>query len=71
MPNVISSLILGTTVVATIAVGVASASFINAGQVAAPRGDRLPVAVASADDKYVTIETRHDGVSVLNKILVN
>jgi hypothetical protein len=73
MRPVISSLILAITAAATIAVGVASASFINTSQMgASPKGDRLPVAVASASDSYVTVETRpHDGVSVLNKIQVN
>ena len=36
---------------------------------AAPKADRLPV-VANADS-YVTIETRHDGVSILKRIPVN
>ena len=73
MPPVITSLILATTVVATLAVGVASASFINSVNTgAAPKADRLPVAVAGNDATYITLETRpDDGVSVLNKIQVN
>jgi len=73
MRPVISSLILAVTAAATLAVGVASANFIsNSTLGAAPKGDRLPVSVASTDSSYVTVETRpHDGVSVLNKIQVN
>jgi hypothetical protein len=74
MRPVISSLILAVTAVATIAVGVASANFIGTSSLgAAPKGDRLPVAVADASGaSYVTVETRPDhGVSVLNKIQIN
>ena len=73
MRPVISSLILAITAAATLAVGVASANFISTSiSAAAPKGDRLPFAVASADSRYVTVETRpHDGVSVLNKIQLN
>jgi hypothetical protein len=73
MRPVLSSLILAVTAVATLAVGVASASFLSTSTPGvAPKGDRLPVAVADADGTYVTVETRpHDGVSVLNKIQVN
>ena len=73
MPPAITSLILATTVVATLAVGVASASFINSVNTgAAPKGDRLPVAVAESDSTYITLETRPDaGTSVLHKIQVN
>jgi hypothetical protein len=39
------------------------------GNAAAPRADRLPL-VANASD-YVTIETRHDGISVLTRLHVN
>ena len=71
MRPVISSLILAVTVVATIAVGVASANFLGASTLAAPKGDRLPV-VAETDGRYVTVETRPaSGVSVLNRIEVN
>lgn len=57
--------IIATALVATAAVGIASASMLATVQPAA-KADRLPV-VANADD-YVTIETRHDGVSVLQRI---
>jgi hypothetical protein len=69
MAPVISSAILGTIVVATIAVSVASASFINSHD-AAPKADRLPIALT--DNSYVTFETHHnDGVSVLTRVQVN
>jgi len=71
MPPVVTSLILATTVVATIAVGVASASFLNNSSLgAAPKSDRM--SVADADGTYITLETRPDaGTSVLHKIQVN
>ena len=73
MPPVVTSLILATTVVATIAVGVASASFLNNSSLgAAPKSDRLAVADAGSDGTYITLETRPDaGTSVLHKIQVN
>ena len=61
--------ILANGLAATVAVGFASASMFIGGNAAAPRADRLPL-VAIAND-YVTIETRHDGISVLTRIHVN
>ena len=69
MAPLISSAILATTVVATLAVGVAGASFLKATD-AAPKADRLPIVAANANS-YVTVETRNNGVSVLNRIQVN
>ena len=60
--------ILATVFAATVTVGLASAALLNAGG-ASPKADRLPV-VADATG-YVTIETRHDGVSVLKRVQVN
>jgi len=62
------ALILMTVIAATTAVGFASAAIITDQQPAA-KSDRLPV-VAQAGDAgaYVTIETRHDGVSVLKRV---
>lgn len=60
--------ILATVLVATAAVGIASATMVMNANEPAPKADRLPV-VANADG-YVTIETRADGVSILNKIQV-
>ena len=65
----IHSAILATTLAATAAVGLASASFIAAPSVAA-KADRLPL-VAAANASYLTIETRRDGISVLRRIPVN
>ena len=60
--------ILATVFAATAAIGIASAAlYINA-TAPAPKADRLPV-VADADS-YVTIEKRHDGLSVLERIQV-
>ena len=63
------STILATSIAATVAVGFASASMYVGRNDAAPKADRLPV-VADADG-YVTIETRHDGVSVLKRVQLN
>jgi hypothetical protein len=60
--------VLATAFAATVAVGIASASMLVPGDVA-QKADRLPV-VADASS-YVTIETRHDGVSVLKRIQIN
>ena len=71
MAPLISSAILATTVVATLAVGVASASFLNAHD-ATPKGDRLPIVATNNDNNYVTVETRPDnGVSILTRVQVN
>ena len=71
MAPLISSVILATAVVATLAVGVASASFLNTHD-AAPKADRLPMVATSNDNSYVTVETRPDsGVSVLTRVQVN
>lgn len=69
MVSTFHAAILATALVATAAVGFAGASLYVNGNLAAPKADRLPV-VANAGD-YVTVETRHDGVSVLNRIQVN
>lgn len=61
--------VLATVIAATAAVGIAAASIVAIDAEPAPKGDRLPV-VANADS-YVTIETRHDGLSVLNRVEVN
>ena len=60
--------IIATALVATVAVGIASASMLIAGNDAAERADRLPVVADAAG--YVTVETRGDGVSILNRIQV-
>lgn len=63
------SAILATVIAATAAVGIAAASIISTASAPAPKADRLPV-VAVADG-YVTIETRHDGISVLQRVELN
>lgn len=61
--------ILATVIAATAAVGLAAAAIINSNNGAAPKGDRLPIVADAAG--YVTIETRHDGVSVLERVEVS
>ena len=64
--------ILATSVAATLAVGIASAAIITDHQpVAAPKGDRLTIAATAPAGNFVTVETRHDGVSDLQRIPVN
>jgi hypothetical protein len=67
------STILATSLAATLAVGFASAAIVADHQPAvAPKGDRLSiVAMAAPASDYVTIETRHDGVSDLQRIPAN
>ena len=67
------STILATSLAATLAVGFASAALVADRQPAvAAKGDRLPiVATAAPATDYVTIETRHDGVSELQRIRTN
>ena len=59
-------IVVATVLAATIAVGMASASLLTGTNVAAAKADRLPV-IASPNG-YMTIETRHDGVSVLQRV---
>lgn len=62
--------ILATVIAATATVGIAAASIAtNIDNAPAPKADRLPV-IADAEG-YVTIETRHDGVSVLKRVELN
>jgi hypothetical protein len=64
------SVVLATTLVATAAVGVASASFFLGADQAAPKGDRLPIVADSS--RYVTVETRGDNnVSVLHRVQID
>jgi MFS superfamily sulfate permease-like transporter len=64
------SVVLATTLVATVAVGVASASFFIGAQQAAPKGDRLPI-VADAS-RYMTVETRDAAnLSVLHRVQID
>lgn len=65
--------ILATSLAATLAVGFASAAMVvDHGSAAAPKGDRLPMAAtATTGSGYITVETRHDGVSDLQRIRLN
>lgn len=64
------SAVLATTLAAIMAVGFASATIYVDGQnTTAAKSDLLPV-VADAGG-YITVETRQDGVSILNRIPVN
>jgi len=63
------SVIIATTLVATVAVGVASAALTLGANDAAPKADRLPVVADAAN--YVTVEQRSTGGSTLERIRVN
>jgi hypothetical protein len=63
------SAILATTFAATVAVGLASAHMLMDGNMASPKADRLHTVADNGE--YLTVETRQDGVSVLNRIQVN
>lgn len=61
--------VLATAFAATLAVGLASASMALQSN-AAPKGDRLPIA-ANSNGSYATVETRQNGVSVLQSFKVD
>ena len=61
--------VLATAFAGTLAVGLASAAMVISANSAAPKADRLPVLADSRG--YVTVETRGDGVSVLNRVQIN
>ena len=65
----IHSLILATSLVATVAVGIASASVFDGAMQkgVAPKGDRLPVATVATDVDYVTVETRQPGRQIVTE----
>jgi hypothetical protein len=64
------SAILATSLAAVVAVGLASAAiYTESREEVAQKADLLPV-VANAGG-YVTVETRQDGVSILNRIRIN
>ena len=63
------STILATSLAATVAVGLASASVLTSNDNnRAPKADRLPVAANIVATNSVTIETRENGVSVLRRV---
>ena len=61
------STILATSLAATVAVGLASAAIYNESPVTAAKTDRLPIA-ETPHSAYLTVETRQNGVSVLNRV---
>jgi len=65
--TLIHSAVLATSLVATAAIGLASAAIYTGANPTAVKADRLPV-VADASGNYYTIETRTDGVSVLSRV---
>lgn len=66
------STILATSLAAILGVGLASVAVVaDHQQAAAPKGDRLAIAATALPADYVTVETRHDGVSDLERIPVN
>ena len=68
MSLLLHSTIIATSLAATIAVGFASASiYIGAETEIAVKADRLPLAF-NADNAYLTVETRQDGVSVMTRV---
>ena len=60
--------VLATALVATVAVGLASAAMLS-NDATAPRGDRLATVVNT--DNYQTIETRSADGSVLARVLAD
>ena len=68
MHSLFHTTILATTLVATLAVGIASAAIlVNSNERAAAKADRLPVAASTS---YVTVETRGDKLSILARMPV-
>lgn len=69
MTLTLHSTILATSLAATLAVGFAGAAIVVDRQsVVAAKGDRLPVLAAMPAADTITIETRRNGVSDLQRI---
>ena len=70
MASWLHTTILATSLAATVAVGLASAAILTgAHSDGVSKADRLPV---TADPfHYVTVETRGDGISVLNRVPID
>ncbi len=56
-----------TAVAAGVGIASVTAAVPTVSGLIAPRGDRL-VASIPADERYVTVETRREGISVLTRI---
>ena len=64
----IHATVLATALAATVAVGIASASMVMQND-AAPKADRLPV--PDSAKSYATVETRRNGLSILQSFEVD
>ena len=62
------SVLLGTVLAATIAVGLASAAAYNPPGEVAPKSDRLSSGSSDVGVEYMTVETQRDGTSVLSRL---
>lgn len=62
--------ILAVVGVATVAVGIASAAVYTDLGGAAKKADRLHIGPQATEIRYVTVEQRQDGVSVLTRVPV-
>jgi hypothetical protein len=70
MASWLHTTILATSLAATVAVGIASAAILTNAQTGpVVKSDRLPI-VADAQG-YFTVETRTDGLSVLNRVPID
>jgi hypothetical protein len=67
MVSSLHATILAIVLAAATAVGIASAANQMGGSRVSPRADRLPVAPGVVVS-YVTVETRHSGVSILERL---
>ncbi|MCB1495421.1 MAG: hypothetical protein KDJ86_06525 [Bauldia sp.] len=72
MNILVHTAIAATSLAATVAVAFAGAAILDSGApVAAAKSDRLEVAAeAPAETRYITIESRGDQVSVLQRVPV-
>jgi hypothetical protein len=62
------SILLGTSLAATIAVGLASAAVYKPSVEVAPKSDRLSFGASDVGVEYMTVETQRDGMSVLSRL---
>lgn len=68
MSLLLHTTIIATSLAATIAVGLASASiYAGTETVFSAKSDRLAT-LADAERNYLTVETRRDGVSVMTRV---
>lgn len=67
----IHSTIVATSLAATVAVAFAAAAIYTTTQDVAAKADRLPIAQRlSSDSRYMTVETRGEQLSVLERVPV-